>query len=91
LSKQNGPEKSVEVVYLTVLNFQEELLSEGLWDFNRMSQPYIRQEILEVAVFIMMFMIQIFSSEILGQKCEIYLFFLRRSLDPFGQSLQPIF
>ncbi|ONM60886.1 4-alpha-glucanotransferase DPE2 [Zea mays] len=26
---------------------QEELLSEGLWDFNRMSQPYIRQEILE--------------------------------------------
>ncbi|CAL5085294.1 unnamed protein product [Urochloa decumbens] len=26
---------------------QEELLSEGLWDFNRMSRPYIRQEILE--------------------------------------------
>jgi len=26
---------------------QEEFLSEGLWDFNRMSRPYIRQEILE--------------------------------------------
>ncbi|OEL17021.1 4-alpha-glucanotransferase DPE2 [Dichanthelium oligosanthes] len=26
---------------------QEELLSEGLWDYNRMSQPYIRQDILE--------------------------------------------
>ncbi|GJN05701.1 hypothetical protein PR202_ga23354 [Eleusine coracana subsp. coracana] len=26
---------------------QEELLSEGLWDFDRMSRPYVRQEILE--------------------------------------------
>ncbi|XP_006658074.1 4-alpha-glucanotransferase DPE2 [Oryza brachyantha] len=26
---------------------QEELLNEGLWDFDRMSRPYIRQEILE--------------------------------------------
>ncbi|GJN33341.1 hypothetical protein PR202_gb21933 [Eleusine coracana subsp. coracana] len=26
---------------------QKELLSEGLWDFDRMSRPYIRQEILE--------------------------------------------
>ncbi|KAL6896549.1 hypothetical protein ACP4OV_007121 [Aristida adscensionis] len=26
---------------------QEELLSEGLWDFDRMSRPYIRQEILQ--------------------------------------------
>uniref|UniRef100_A0A0D9UYV9 4-alpha-glucanotransferase n=1 Tax=Leersia perrieri TaxID=77586 RepID=A0A0D9UYV9_9ORYZ len=26
---------------------QEELLGEGLWDFDRMSRPYIRQEILE--------------------------------------------
>jgi len=55
-----------------------------------MSQPYIRQEILEVAVFIMMFMFQIFFSEILGHNRENS-FFLRRSLDPFGQSLQPIF
>ncbi|CAN6321373.1 unnamed protein product [Urochloa humidicola] len=30
---------------------QEELLSEGLWDFDRMSRPYIRQEILEFGSF----------------------------------------
>lgn len=51
-----GERKPSELFIELVLEFQDELLSEGLWDFNRMSQPYIRQEILEVAVFKMMLM-----------------------------------
>lgn len=30
---------------------QEELEKEGIWDFDRLSRPYIRQELLQVTEF----------------------------------------
>ena len=56
-----------------------------------MSRPYIRQEILEVAVFKMMFMFPNPSSVKFQGIIMKFLFFPRRSLDPFGQSLRPTF
>lgn len=31
-----------------MLSLQEELEREGIWDFDRLSRPYVRQEFLQV-------------------------------------------
>lgn len=38
-----------------MLLLQEELEREGIWDFDRLSRPYIRQKFLEVTDFLVLY------------------------------------
>lgn len=38
-----------------MLPLQDELEREGIWDFDRLSRPYITQEILQVIIFLRRF------------------------------------
>lgn len=60
---------------------QEELEQEGIWDFDRLSRPYIRQEILQVSLYTCLLLL---STLIVCTVFKVDLSYFRKNLDRSG-------